>query len=190
MKVVTTLFTITLLCLGGCAQVIENTAEGPIETREGTRTLGTVVEDKSIETKTLVNMRKASEELKASHLNVTSYNGLVLLTGQVPSENARRLATEVTSQVQKVRRVENQLAVAGPTTALVRSNDVVISTKIRAALMNQLGFDLANRIKVTTEEATVYLLGLVTRTEAEAATQIAQGAFGAKRIVRVFEYID
>lgn len=177
------------LVTAGCTTVVgavsgdEGIRQDPTE-----RTFGTFIDDEHIETVAMVNLRKASEGLNESHLDVTSFNGVVLLTGQVRAERLVREAEAVVSAVKNVRRVYNELEVAGPTSMLTRSGDSWVTGKVKTRLIaapEAPGRD----VKVVTENGVVYLLGLVTRAEADAATEVARNVGGVRRVVRMFEYV-
>lgn len=174
--------------LTGCSSIISATREEPIREDQTSRTLGSYLEDEAIETKTLVNISKGSEALALSHVNVVSYNGQVLLVGQVPDEQVKQEAGNIASQIRHVRKVHNELDIAGPTSGIVRSNDAYLTTRIKAQMLvdNRIA---GSRIKVVTENGVVYLMGLVTQTEADLAVEITRSVTGVRKIVKVFEYV-
>lgn len=122
------------------------------------------------------------------HVNVTSYNQMVLLTGEVPSAQVKAEVEKVTSEVPQVKTVINELQIAGASSIASRSNDSYITSKVKS---NFIGADKfrPTSVKVVTEAGVVYLLGLVSREEADAASDIARGTGGVQKVVRVFEYI-
>jgi osmotically-inducible protein OsmY len=122
------------------------------------------------------------------HINVTSYNYTVLLTGEVPTAQAKVDAEKAVTEVPNVKTVVNELQIAGTTSAASRSNDAYITSKVKGNFLGNEKFKPTD-IKVVTEASVVYLLGLVTREEADAATEIARGTAGVQKVVRVFEYI-
>ena len=177
------LFSTLLIFLTGCSVI------GPSEDDLGKRSTGTVMNDNRTKSLAIKNIRKAHPELEEAHLNVTSFNGVVLLTGQVPSQEAAEVAARVAGQVRNVRRVHNELAIAGPTSMIARSNDMWLGTKIKTQMRFSDETE-ANRIKVVTENGVVYLMGLLTRDEAERAVALTREVFGVQKIVTVFEYIN
>ncbi|WP_210396728.1 BON domain-containing protein [Motiliproteus sediminis] len=177
------------LLLGGCATVIDATSESPIEENPTSRTTGSFIDDEIIETKSLVNLNKVSEQLKNAHLSVVSYNGVVLLAGQVATEQARQLAEKTVREVRKVRVVHNELTVSGPTSAIVRTNDAWLTTKLKTKMLAEKNLD-SGSIKVVTENGVVYLLGLVRRIDADHAVAVARGTSGVQKVVKMFEYVD
>ena len=170
----------------GCAQMISAGTSEPIE-ETGKRTMGSMVDDHIIETKAAVNIDKASPELARSHIVIVSYNGIVLLAGQVKTEDLRQLAAETVAKIAKVRLVHNEITVAGNTSLMVRSNDSWITTKIKSRLL--VDDKASGSIKVVTENSVVYLMGVVTRAEADQATEIARTTSGVQKVVRLFEYL-
>jgi osmotically-inducible protein OsmY len=180
------------LCLGisGCSSVINASREAPIDDDRGTRTFGSKIDDSLIETKVAVNIAKANPDLdNNSHIVVTSFNGVVLLAGQTPRADLKQLAEQTASQVQKVKKVNNELQVIAPSSMLARSNDAWLTSKIKTEMLTDSAIP-GSRIKVVTENGIVYLLGLLTQAEATRATNLVQGVSGVQKIVKLFEYID
>jgi len=150
------------------------------------RTTGAQVDDEVIEDKTSFNVH---ERFKGEfHVNVTSYNGIVLLTGEVPAEAARADIVELVRTTPKMRAIQNELTI-GPVTDLgSRSNDTLITSKVKARFVEANRFQI-NHVKVVTERGVVYLMGVVRRGEGDAASDIASTTSGVQRVVKVFEYI-
>ena len=178
------------LLLTGCGTMLGTvSSDDGIRQDPTDRTLGTMIDDETIETLAAVNLRKASPGLAESHVSVTSYNGVVLLAGQVRAESLRRQAEEVVLELKNVRRVYNELEVAGPTSLLTRSGDTWVTGKVKSRLL--AAPEVPGRdIKVVTENGVVHLLGLVTRDAADVATEAARNVGGVRKVVRMFEYID
>ncbi|MDH4573575.1 BON domain-containing protein [Salinicola acroporae] len=173
---------IGLLTLGGCATdgQQENYAE---------RTPGAKVEDSNIQSKIFNALNAADARYGDAHINVDSYNSNVLLTGQVPSDELKQRATEITRDVRSVRQVHNELMVSANTPVSQRMTDTWITGRIKANLVANEDLD-ANLIRVITENGTVYMMGLVTQQQASEATAAASGVGGVQRIVKVFEYLN
>ncbi len=132
---------------------------------------------------------RIDEALKdAGHINVTSYNYTVLLTGEVPTAQARAQVEKIVGEVPQVKTVVNELQVAGTSSAASRGNDAYITSKVKSAFLGAGKFRPTD-VKVVTEAGVVHLLGLVTREEADAATEVARGTTGVLKVVRVFEYV-
>jgi osmotically-inducible protein OsmY len=150
------------------------------------RTTGTQVDDEVIEDKIGLTLH---ERFKGDfHVNVTSYNGIVLLTGEVPSDAGKADVENIVRSNPKVRGVQDELVV-GPVTDLgSRSNDTLITSKVKARFVEANKFQI-NYVKVVTERGVVYLMGIVTRDEGNAAGELASTTAGVQRVVKVFEYI-
>lgn len=188
MKKLTLLLLLSVFILSGCSTLVSSTRETPIEENEGRRTLGNYIEDNSIEFKSKVNLNKGSQALSQSNISVNSFNGQVLLTGQVPDERTKQEASEVINQLREIRKIHNELEIAGPTSMMIRANDTYLTGRVKAQLLADNRTN-GMRIKVVTENGTVYLMGLVTRHEGEVAVEVVRNIVGINRIVKVFEYI-
>ena len=183
------LFSIAL-GLSGCTTVVSSMVDEPIQPNIGSRTVGGALSDTLIKEIAEVNLAETSETLKQSNINVTVFNGTALLTGQVPDQATQSAAQQVVADVRGVKKVENALSVAGATSLGVRASDAYLTTAVNAVLVKEVGFKLAQRTKVTTEDGTVYLMGFLTGQEIEAVTMAAQTVGGVERIVALFERID
>ena len=122
------------------------------------------------------------------HVNVTSYNRMLLLTGEAPSEAIKAEIGQVVAGVENVKSVSNEIAIAGPSSLGGRSNDTYLTSKVKARFVDAQKFS-AQHVKVVTEAGVVFLLGLVTQAEADAAADIARTTGGVQKVVRVFEII-
>jgi osmotically-inducible protein OsmY len=151
------------------------------------RTSATVLEDQTIELK--INNRINEKYEDQLHVNITSFNRFVLLTGEAPTEEIKQDLTIVALEVQNVRNVQNEVIVAGNSSLTSRSSDALLTSRIKGRLTQNKDVG-ANHVKVVTENGTAFLMGLVTRAEAESAAQTAATTSGAQRVVKVFEYID
>ncbi len=173
--------------LGACAPlVIGGAAAVGTLMAVDRRTAGSQVEDEGIELRTNSRLREALGE--QSHINVTSYNRQVLLTGEVPTAEAGQKAEQIARSVENVLSVVNDLAVMPPTSFTQRSNDTFITGKVRASLVDAKDLS-APAFKVVTERNVVYLMGRVTQREAKRAAEIARGVNGVRKVVRVFEVV-
>ena len=150
------------------------------------RTSGAQVEDQAIEFKAGPKIRSVLGEL--GYINVTSYNRMVLITGEVPADADRATVEQAVASIENVRSTVNETAVMGAASLTARSNDSIISGKVKAALVDD-GEIQATAIKVVTERAVVYLMGRVTEREAAKASQVASAVSGVSKVVRVFETI-
>ncbi|MCP5153911.1 MAG: BON domain-containing protein [Ectothiorhodospiraceae bacterium] len=175
--------------LQGCVAAVGAGAAGAAAIAYDRRTAGTFIDDTLIELKVYEALRSDPEMQDQTHINVTSYNNVVLLTGEAPNEALRSRAGERAREVPKVRLVHNELAIAAPSSLLARSSDSVITGKVKSQLLN-LDVNLAARTKVVTESGVVFLMGISTREESDAATNVARQVGGVQRVVKVFEYLD
>ena len=151
------------------------------------RTSGTYVDDESIELKAVKKMETNLGE--QSHVNVTSYNRNVLLTGEVPTIEHKTKAESLLREIENVRTVTNEIVVAPKTSIGSRTSDTYITSKIKSKFVTENQF-AANHVKIVTENSTVYLLGLVTKAEGDAAAAIASSTDGVDKVVKVFEYVE
>ena len=149
----------------------------------------TKLDDGRNETLALKNIRASHPSLQNAHINVNSFKGYVLISGQVDSPELIDLATNAVSKMRNVKRVHNELIVAGPTSQISRINDSYLSTKVRAKLSASEDIQ-GNRIKVVTENDVVYLMGVITRQEADLAVEVARQVYGIQKIVKVFDYLN
>ena len=174
--------------LSGCGTIMSSAGAGPIEEDPGERTFAQQMTDESIETKALVNIKAADEAYDQAHLSVVSYNGFLLLVGQVPSEALKALATDVTRDLEAVRRIYNELEVGPETSAGTRTNDTWITTQVKSKLLASSDTP-GRRVKVVTENAVVYLMGLLTAAEADRSALEAAEVKSVTRVVQLFEII-
>jgi osmotically-inducible protein OsmY len=173
--------------LAGCAPLlIGGAAVGTALVATDRRTSGAQLEDEGIELRSGARLREAFGD--RAHVNVNSYNRQVLLTGEVPNEQAKQQAEQVITTVPNVKGIVNELAVMGQSSLANRSADVLVTGKVRASLVDASDLQ-ANAFKVVTERGIVYLMGRVTPREADRATQIARTVGGVQRVVRIFEII-
>nr|WP_163502798.1 BON domain-containing protein [Halomonas socia] len=180
--VISTLMALSLV-LSGCAQM----SAGPED--HGSRTFGSQVEDQGIESRISGNLSREDARFNDARVNVDSYNGIVLLTGQVPSEELRDKAQEVATGTRNVRRVHNELAVAANVPLAQRTTDTWITTRVRSTLIADERID-ARRVRAITENSSVYLMGIATREETDRIVNAVSGISGVQRIVKAFEYLD
>jgi osmotically-inducible protein OsmY len=176
-----------LTALPGCAPLIVGGAMvGGVLMATDRRTTGAQVEDQGIELKAAARVRELAT---LGHVNVTSYNRLLLLTGEVPDETQRARVEEALARVENVKSVVNELAVAGNSSATSRANDVQIGLRVKASFVDAKDV-AANAVKVVVERGNVYLLGRVTEAEAARVADVASRVPGVVKVVRVFELIS
>ncbi|MCH9048979.1 MAG: BON domain-containing protein [Proteobacteria bacterium] len=187
-----TLISLIPLLLSGCAAAVVGAAGAAGATAtvaHDRRTTGTFIEDQSIELKAVKSFFFDKEINDSSHINVTSYNTVVLITGETPSEDIRDRIVNIVRNIPKVTHVYDELTIAAPSSWTSRGSDTLITSKVKTRLLTLNNFD-GTRIKVVTEKGVVYLMGLVTRAESDIATGEVQQSGGVQKIVKLFQYID
>ena len=150
------------------------------------RTSGAQIEDEGIELRSASRVRDSLVD--RAHVNITSYNRQVLLTGEVPTAQDKQLVEQIVSRVDNVRSIVNELAVLGNTSLAQRSSDSLVTGKVKAAMVDAKDL-FANAFKVVTERGTTYLMGRVSQREGDRATEIARGTSGVLKVVRIFETV-
>ena len=179
-----------ILCLpliSGCLPAVVGGAIGGAELITERRTVQRVLQDNSLEIK-IRGVSKQDEMLANTNISVTAYNGWVLLSGEVETDEQRKQAEKIADSYDETRRVINALELSGVTSLASRGNDSVITGKIKLTMKANENVPATN-IKVVTEGGIVYLMGLVTREEGEHAVEVAKNISGVRKIVKVFEYI-
>ncbi len=179
---------LTLLMLQGCAPIVITGATTAVTTiASDRRTTGTVIEDEAIELKSGLALSGEKELNKRVHINVTSYNTSVLVSGEAPTEEDRQAVIDLVKTVEKVSNVYDEITIAAPSSLLSRSADSVITGKVKAKFVAEK--DLSSfHVKVVTENGVTYLMGLVSREEGDKATEIARQTGGVQKVVKLFEY--
>ena len=176
--------------LSGCAVVaIGGAGAAATATAIDSRTTGAQVEDQAIELKAYRALNADPELKQEAHLNVTSYNSVVLLTGETPTPALRRRAVALVKEIDKVTHIYDEIAIAAPSSLVSRSGDAYLTAKVKTRMFadEQLS---GLKIKVVSEDGVVYLMGLVSRAEADRATDIARRTGGAQKVVRLFQHTD
>ncbi len=179
------------LLLQACTPVVVGGAAAGVAVAHDRRTLGTLVEDQEIELKAM-DIKLNDPEIKDhSNVTATSYNMVVLLTGQVDSPQVRERYEMRVRQIPRVKHVIDEITVGPFSTFGQKTQDTYITTKAKLALLRvkSPGFD-PSRVKVVTEQGVVYLMGLTTREEADMATEAVRNISGVRKVVKVFEYIQ
>ena len=177
-----------LCVLQGCAPVAVTGATTAVTTLAADRrTTGTFIEDEAIEIKSRLALSDKKELNKRVHINFTSFNTSVLVSGEAPTEEDRQAVIDLVKNVEKVTRVFDEITLAAPSSLLSRSADTVVTAKIKSKLIAEK--DLSSlHVKVTTEDGVAYLMGLVTTEEGDIATEIARRTGGVQKVVKLFEY--
>ena len=184
----TLLFSVSVAAgLSACAPVMVGGAVMGGLVATDRRTSGAQLEDEGIELRAISRTRENLGE--RGHINITSYNRQVLLTGEVPSAQDKQLVEQVVARVENVRAIINELAVAGNASLTQRSADALVTGKIKAAMVDAKDV-YATAFKVVTERGTTYLMGRVTQREADRGTEIARSTSGVQKVVRVFEILS
>ncbi len=182
---------LSLITLTSCSTILVNTTnrDGMVEDPTE-RTTGAIVEDRSIETKIAVNMKAEDPAFRATSFNVVSHNGVVLLVGQVESNELKAKATEIASRASaKIKRIHNELEVSGRTGLISQGNDTWIATKVRTLLFAN-GEIPSDQVRVIVENGAVYLMGIISQGEGDNAANVARNVSGVTKVVKVFEYLS
>lgn len=178
--------------LQACAPaVVVGTAYGASIVHER-RSASTVLDDEMIEVKAKHLFYQTPEVEQASRISITSYNYQVLLTGQADTADVKKRFAEIVSRLPKVTKIYNEVQIGPPISLARESQDALITSRAKVAIgggKGVEGFD-ATRVKVVTEDGIVYLMGLVTREEADTATEVVRRLPGVVRVFRLFEYIQ
>ena len=180
---------VTLLsgALTACFPLVVGAVAGGALMSTDRRTSGAQLEDEGIELRGTSRIRAGVGE--RAHVNLTSFNRQVLLTGEVPSAQDKQLIEQIVSRVENVTGVVNELAVIGNSTLPQRASDTLVTGRVKAGLLDASDL-FANSFKVVTERGTVYLMGRVTQREANRGTEVVRGTSGVQKVVRVFEVIS
>ena len=183
---------LTASILQGCAAVIVGGAAVGASAVHERRSVGAMVDDEGIEWKVKSAFNHDKSLSSQSHINVISLNGVVLLVGQTPTEALRQQATKLARGIENVRIVHNELTIAAPNSYMTRTSDSYITSKVKTSLFNVKGHDDFDptRVKVVTENGTVYLMGILYRSEADGAAKQASRVGGVQKVVKLFEYLD
>ena len=179
------LYLILVCQLSACVPVVVGGAAAGGAMVSDRRTSGIYVEDENIELKALKMIETSIGS--TVHINVTSYNRNVLLTGEAPSADVKSKAETMIKNITNIRSITNEIVVGEKSTISSRSNDAYLTTKVKTQFVTENKFS-ANFVKVVTENNVVYLLGIVTKPEADAAAEIASNTNGVSKVVKLFEY--
>ena len=171
--------------LSGCPALLGAGAIGAYTALEDRRTTGTQIEDQGIESRAATRIGERFPE--QAHVNVIAFNRALLLTGEAWDEATREEIGKIASAVPNVRTVTNEVQVSGLSSATSRANDTTLTAKVKGRFVGSNDFSPLH-VKVVTESGVVYLLGLVTEKEAEAATELARTTSGVRKVVKVFDY--
>ena len=178
---------LSLLTLTACAPLIIGGAVTAVALTEDRRTGGAFVDDETIENRALIKVKSRFGD--QVHVNITSYNRHLLLSGEASSDTVKRGVEDEVSTVPGIKRIFNEMVVGPQAGVIAVSNDTRLTTIIKTRFLEANRVQ-ANHVKVVTEAKVVFLMGIVKRTEADAATQLASTTSGVARVVRLFEYLD
>ncbi|MBV1875057.1 MAG: BON domain-containing protein [Cycloclasticus sp.] len=182
---------LSIFLLSGCAAVAVGTATTGVAVVHDRRSAGTVIDDQTIELKALRVLYGVDKIRINTHVNATCYNGVLLLTGEAPTESLRNDITNRLRQIPKVRKVHNEILIAAPSSLMSRSSDSLITSKAKVALFNLnkiKGFD-PTRVKIISENGVVYLLGILRQHEMTPVIEAVRRVGGVQRVVKLFEII-
>lgn len=179
--------TLALLNLTACAPILIGGAVTAVALSEDRRSGGAFVDDENIENRALLKVKSRFGD--QVHVNITSYNRHVLLSGEASSDAVKRGVEAEVSTVPGLKRIFNEMAVGPQAGVIAVSNDTRLTTVVKTRFLEANRFQ-ANHVKVVTEANVVFLMGIVKRAEADAATQLASTTSGVSRVVRLFEYLD
>lgn len=175
--------------LTGCVAVAVTGAVTGASMVTDRRTAGTIIDDETIELKAHKAFFEDKGLHEQAHLNVTSYDYVVLLTGEAPTQGLRTRAVDLVRNIRKVKRVIDDIKVAAPSSFVSRSSDSLITSKVKTKLLAEKNISGIN-VKVITEDGIVYLMGLVSKQEGKIAADIASRTGGVQRVVKLFQYTD
>ena len=176
-----------LLTLTACAPILLGGAVTAVALTEDRRTSGAFVDDETIENRALLKVKSRFGD--QVHVNITSYNRQVLLSGEANTDVIKRGVEDEVSTVPGIKRIFNEMTVGPQAGVIAVSNDTRLTAIVKTRFLEANRFQ-ANHVKVVTEANVVFLMGIVKRTEADAATQLASTTSGVSRVVRLFEYLD
>jgi osmotically-inducible protein OsmY len=173
--------------LSGCIPLVFAGAAGGVVAAQDRRPTAILWNDQQIELR--VGERVSAKFGSASHVNVTSFNRSVLLSGEVPDEATKAEVERLARETQDVKQIFDELAVMLPSSISARTADAALTTRVKARMLDSKRFSPVN-IKVVSERSNVYLMGLVTRQEAAAAAEVTSQTPGVDKVITLFEYID
>ncbi|MGH1541839.1 MAG: BON domain-containing protein [Arenicella sp.] len=178
----------SLAFISGCETIaIATVAIATVDIIHDRRTVGEYIDDSAIEVQFQTHMKSTKRLRSEAHINGISWNGILLLTGEVHTEEMKQEVVAFANSIKPVRQVVDETHISGKTGFLARTSDSWLTTKVKTKLTAKMGAD-ANRVKVVSERGNVYLMGIVTEDEAFRATEAARSVRGVARVIKVFEY--
>lgn len=174
--------------LNGCTTAVVGGAVAGTSVALDNRTTGDYVEDQNIKTK-FAHLYYQDEQLSdQTHINVTSYNRQILITGEVPTEQHKNKLSNIANQIKNVRKHFNEVMIGEPSSMSTRTNDTYLTSKIKTSVFTHMSELDGAQVKVVTENGSVFLMGLVTQKQGEQITEIVRKTNGVKRVIKLFEY--
>ena len=180
---------IPIILLQGCATAIITGAATGVSLVHDRRTTGAVIDDQGVEFKAALAIFNNKDIYEQSHINITSYNGIILITGETLTEQLKQQVYDLVRVIPKVRTIHNELIIAAPSSLPSRSSDAWITSKVKAKITSDRQID-PFYIKVVTEHGIVYLMGIVNQSESDRAVSITSNSAGVQRVVKIFEYLN
>ncbi|MEM8593554.1 MAG: BON domain-containing protein [Pseudomonadota bacterium] len=178
-----------LTVLSGCSSIVANTHKGTLVENEGVRTWGSLIDDGVIESKAKINILNSNPIMRQARVRAISYNGILLLVGQIPNPTLSDVAITAVKGIRHVKSVESQLEVAPNITLTRKAKDSYLAGRIKVAISRNTDITV-NRVKAIVDNGNVYLMGLVNKQEAQLAVSAVSQVPGIVKIVKVFEYLD
>ncbi len=183
------IFLLLSIAASSCSNIISATRDTPINENYGKRTAGAAIDDQWIETKSKVNLKKIDPRFKKSQISVKSFNGVVLITGNVPQNDLRDIAKNTIQKIRKVRIVHNHLNVSPPRASTARFSDMILKRKVKLRYLLEKNVP-QGRVEVVVNDGVIFLMGLVTKSEAKEIVKETEKSYGLQKIVKVFELIN
>ena len=180
------IFAANLVSLTGCAGLVVGGTVTGAGIANDRRTTGTFIEDQAIELKAAKALYEHKELRKQTHINVTSYNTVALVSGEAPTDEQRNQVIDIVRNVEKVRHVFDEVEIAGPSSLMARSSDSLVTAKVKIRVLSIKNFD-GTRVKVVTEGGVVFLMGLLSAEEADNVANVARKVGGVQKVVKLFE---
>lgn len=179
---------VIFLSLQGCASLVAGFSDELVDQDHRYRTTGARIEDNAIERKATINLARTNPDADTNRHVIVSWNGQVLLAGQVPSAEQRTRSENIVRDIRRIVHVHNELTIGPPVSGVTKLADSWITFRLKARLLLASGLP-GRRVKVLTENGVIYLMGLLTQEEADAVVDAARKTRGAQRVVKIFEYI-
>jgi len=180
---------VSIPLLTGCVSAVVAGAAVSADMASDRRSSGTYIDDQSIEIQISDNIRSDETLRNSASISVVSYNRVVLLVGQAPSRELKDRASTIARKLNQVKSVHNEIRISTPSSMLSTTNDTWLTTKAKSLMLAEKDFS-SNHIKVYSENGEIFLMGLVTKAEADKAIAIVRNIDGVERVVQLFEYIE